>query len=213
MSEHQPGAPRITRADWERHQGYRAALLWFTGLPGSGKSTLAYALQHRFHQEGRRAVVLDGDRVRSGLSQDLGFTDADRHEQLRRVAEVAQLFIESGVLVIAALITPRAADHAWLRERFDANDLIEVYCRCPASVCAERDPKGHYAKARQGSMSGFTGVSAPYEAPLNPDVLLDTDRHDLGECVDLVLAECRHRGILGETAGSPRREAGKTRDR
>lgn len=119
MSEHRPGTPRLRRHDWERDQGYRAALLWFAGLPGSGKSTMAYTLQQRFHQDGRRAVVLDGDRVRSGLSQDLGFSDADRHEQLQRVAEVAQLFIETGVIVIAALITPRTADRTWLRERFE----------------------------------------------------------------------------------------------
>ncbi len=213
MAEHRPGAPRVTRADWEQDQGHRAALLWLTGLPGSGKSTLAYALQQRFYQEGRRAVVLDGDRVRSGLSRDLGFADADRHEQLRRVAEVAQLFLDSGVLVIAALITPRSADRVLLRERFDAQDLIEVYCRCPASVCAERDPKGHYAKARQGSLSGFTGVSAPYEPPLHPDIVLDTDQRSAAECIETLLAECRHRGVWDNQEEDLRRGSGKARDR
>jgi adenylylsulfate kinase len=213
MTEHRPGAPRVARADWERDQGHRAALLWFTGLPGSGKSTLAYALQQRFYQEGRRAVVLDGDRVRSGLSRDLGFADADRHEQLRRVAEVAQLFLDSGVLVIAALITPRSVDRALLRERFDAHDLIEIYCRCPASVCAERDPKGHYARARQGSLSGFTGVSAPYEPPLHPDVVFDTDQQSAAECIEALLAECRRRGVWDTQKQDLRQGGGKARDR
>ena len=196
MTEHdKPGTSQIKRADWEQRLGHRAAVAWLTGLPGSGKSTIAYTLEQRLYAEGRRVVVLDGDRVRSGLSHDLGFSDDDRHEQLRRVGEVAALFVETGTIVIAALITPRTADRVWLRQRFGAADLLEVYCRCPAAVCAERDPKGHYARAKAGSMSGFTGVSAPYEPPAHPDLVLDTDRRSIHECVETVLDEFRRRGV------------------
>ncbi|MHB8388075.1 MAG: adenylyl-sulfate kinase [Acidobacteriaceae bacterium] len=214
MTEHdKPGTGRIKRTDWEQHLGHRAAIAWLTGLPGSGKSTIAYALEQQLYTEGRRVVVLDGDRVRSGLSRDLGFSDDDRHEQLRRVGEVAALFVETGTIVIAALITPRAADRAWLRQRFAATDLLEVYCRCPASVCAERDPKGHYARAKAGSMSGFTGVSAPYEPPAHPDLILDTDQRSVQECVDTVLDAFQRRGVWMATPENTRKRPGGKIDR
>lgn len=190
-----PGRSQITRADWEHRHGHRGALVWLTGLPGSGKSTLAYTLERRLYEDGRQVVVLDGDRVRSGLSQDLGFSDADRHEQLRRVAEVAALLLQTGTIVLAALITPRAVDHQWLRQRFQTDTFLEVYCRCPGAVCAARDPKGHYARAQAGSMAGFTGVSAPYEPPSDPDLIADTEHGSVADCVAILMGALQQRGV------------------
>lgn len=191
MTRWEAGHPWIQRADREARHGHRGRVIWLTGLPGSGKSTLAFEMERRLHQQGCQVVVLDGDRIRSGLSMDLGFEDADRHEQMRRVAEVAALFLDAGIIVLAALITPREAHRRWLRGRFASEDFVEVYCRCSASVCMARDPKGLYARAKTGVLAGFTGVSAPYEEPLDPDVVLDTEHNSIDACVEKLIAVFR----------------------
>jgi adenylylsulfate kinase len=147
---------------------------WFTGLSGAGKSTLAYALHATLHQQGAPAHVLDGDELRRGLCSDLGLSEADRRENIRRAGEVARLFFDAGLVVICAFVSPYAGDRAKVRALFPAGRFIEVHVATPLAVCAERDPKGLYAKAKAGQLSGLTGWDAPYEAPEFPELVLDT---------------------------------------
>ncbi|MGI6496456.1 MAG: sulfate adenylyltransferase subunit CysN [Kiritimatiellia bacterium] len=165
----------------------RPATLWFTGLSGSGKSTIAQALEKRLLDEGRMAVVLDGDNLRHGLNRDLGFSDADRHENLRRAAEVAALFNDAGILVITAFLSPAAADRAAARDIIGADRFMEVFVDTPLAVCEARDPKGLYRKARRGEIPGFTGIDAPYEVPEAPDLVLDTTTLSVEESVAVLL--------------------------
>jgi adenylyl-sulfate kinase len=162
---------------------HRGMVVWLTGLSGAGKSTLATALQRRLAERGMRSYVLDGDRLRVGLNRDLGFSEDDRTENVRRVGEVAALFADSGVIAIVALISPYAA--ARLRARTAARgQFCEVYVKASLDACAVRDPKGLYARARRGELAEFTGVSAPYEIPADPDVTLDTEVDDVQRCVE-----------------------------
>lgn len=146
--------------------------IWFTGLSGSGKSTLANLLAKRLHTEGRHCYVLDGDNLRQGLNRDLGFTQADRVENTRRVAEVARLMADAGLLVLVSLISPFRADRELARDLFGQGEFIEVFVDTPLSECERRDPKGLYAKARRGELKNFTGIDSPYEAPLTPEIHL-----------------------------------------
>jgi adenylyl-sulfate kinase len=148
--------------------------IWFTGLSGSGKSTLANALEQELHRRGRSTMLLDGDNVRHGLCQDLGMDDASRCENVRRVAEVAKLLTDAGLIVISAFISPFSVDRQLARERFAAGQFIEVYVETPLSVCAARDPKQLYAKAMRGEIKDFTGIDSAYEVPLAPEVRIDT---------------------------------------
>lgn len=151
----------VTRQRRERLNGHRGGVIWFTGLSGSGKSTLGHAVEEELHRQGCRTIVLDGDNMRHGLCGDLGFSEADRHENIRRIGEVAKLFVEAGVVVLTAFISPFSADREKARRIVGESDFLEVYCRCPVEVCESRDVKGLYAKARAGIVSQFTGVSAP----------------------------------------------------
>ena len=162
--------------------------LWLTGLPASGKSTLAEALDARLAAAGRAAFVLDGDIMRAGLSRDLGFSAGDRHENIRRIAEVSRLLNRAGLIVIAALISPYREDRALAKDVIGATKFIEVYLSTPLAVCEGRDPKGHYARARRGEIPEFTGVSAAYEAPENPGLTLDTSAQSVEKCVDALVA-------------------------
>lgn len=164
----------------------QAGTLWLTGFSGSGKSTLAYALAQHFDLAGQRVFVLDGDIVRKGLCRDLGFSQEARRENIRRVAEVAKLFNQAGMIVIAALISPLRDDRECAREIIGCNNFYEIWLSTALDVCEARDVKGLYRKARQGLISEFTGVSAPYEAPDNPHLELDTAVHDLQQCVEQV---------------------------
>ena len=164
------------------------ATVWLTGLPGAGKSTVAQAMFQRLRARGLRCSVLDGDVVRRGLSADLGFSPADRHENIRRVAEVAKLLNDAGVCVIVALITPLASDRALARDIVGSAHFVEVFIDAPPAVCESRDPKGLYRRARSGELPGFTGVSAPYEAPVLPDVHLRTGEQSLFDCVNQIEA-------------------------
>jgi len=161
--------------------------LWLTGLPGAGKSTIASLLEKRLFAEGRHTYVLDGDNIRLGLNRDLGFSEADRIENIRRVSEVARLLVDAGLIVIVAFISPYRAEREAARSRFDPGEFFEIFVDAPLEECERRDPKGLYAKARRGELKNFTGIDSAYEAPLTPDVRLDTTTSSAEECVDQIL--------------------------
>lgn len=173
----------VTRGDRERRQGHRGQAVWLTGLSGAGKSTIANALEVQLHRAGRHTYVLDGDNIRQGLSRDLGFSDADRAENIRRVAEVARLFVDAGAIVIVAFISPFRAERAAARALFAAGDFLEVFVDVPLAVAERRDPKGLYRRARSGELRQFTGIDSPYEAPGAPELALPADRLDVEACV------------------------------
>jgi bifunctional enzyme CysN/CysC len=177
----------VDRNARERLNGHRGRAVWLTGLSGSGKSTIADAVERDLHAQGVRTFVLDGDNVRHGLNKDLGFTAEDRAENVRRVAEVAHLMVESGTVVIAALVSPFRGDRRAARDLFAPGDFVEVFVRTPVEVCAARDPKGLYAKAASGELPNLTGVGQDYEEPLSPDVVVAGDG-DLQQAVAAVVA-------------------------
>ena len=188
--------PTVTRERREAANGHRAAVLWFTGLSGAGKSTLAHAVEEQLHQAGCRTFVLDGDNVRHGLCSNLGFSNDDRRENIRRIAEVAKLMMESGVIAITAFISPFRDDRQRARELFPEGDFIEVYCAAPLAVCESRDVKGLYARARAGEVKEFTGITSPYEPPITPELVIDTGSDSLHVCADQVLTLLRSRGLV-----------------
>ena len=190
---HHASVTRHRRQQLNRH---RSVILWFTGLSGAGKSTLAHAVEEQLHQMACRTFVLDGDNVRHGLCKDLGFSDEDRRENIRRIAELAKLMLEAGVITLTAFISPFQADRQLARELVAAEDFIEIYCRCDLAVCEQRDVKGLYQKARQGHIAQFTGISSPYEAPQQPELIIDTGRDNLSHCVQQVLDYLHQQGIL-----------------
>lgn len=186
----------VTRAHREAQNGHRSAILWFTGLSGSGKSTLAHAVEERLHQRGCRSFVLDGDNVRHGLCGDLGFSAQARQENIRRIGEMAKLFMEAGVIVLTAFISPYRADRERVRGMVECGDFIEIYCDAPIEVCEARDVKGIYKKARAGQIAEFTGVSSPYEAPESPEIIVNTGGVELEACVQQVISEMVQRGLI-----------------
>lgn len=165
----------VTRERREKLNGHKSVILWFTGLSGSGKSTVAHSVEEQLHQLGCKTFVFDGDNVRHGLCNDLGFSDSDRKENLRRIGEMVKLFLEAGTISLTAFISPFKEDRDKIRSMVPAGNFIEIYCRCPISVCEERDVKGLYKKARAGEIPHFTGISSPYEEPETPEVIVDTD--------------------------------------
>lgn len=185
----------VTRERRQQLNGHKSIILWFTGLSGAGKSTLAHAVEEALHQKGSRTFVLDGDNVRHGLCSDLGFNDADRKENIRRIGETAKLMIESGVIVLTAFISPFREDRKRVRSLFPHGEFIEVYCDCALDVCESRDPKGIYQKARKGEIPHFTGISSPYEVPENPEVTIKTDMQTLDESVQLIIEYLIVRGL------------------
>ncbi len=186
----------VTRADRQHVLGQRGATLWFTGLSGSGKSTVAHAVEKALLERGAAAYVLDGDNVRHGLNGDLGFSPEDRKENVRRIGEVAGLFVDSGMLVLCAFISPYRADRARIREAMEPDDFVEIYVQASLETCRARDPKGLYEKADRGEIDDMTGVGAPYEAPDRPDLVLDTEARDLGDNVSRVLAFLESGGYI-----------------
>lgn len=189
-------AATIHREHRQQQNGHGSAILWFTGLSGAGKSTLAHAVEERLHQRGCRTYVLDGDNVRHGLCSDLGFSAADRTENIRRIGEVAKLMIDAGVIALTAFISPFRADRERVRGMVMHGEFIEIYCHCPVEVCETRDVKGLYQRARAGEVKEFTGISSPYEAPLKPELTVDTATQPLDACVTQVLDYLRGRGLL-----------------
>jgi len=186
----------VSRTQREQLNNHRSVILWFTGLSGAGKSTLAHAVEMALHERGCRTFVFDGDNVRYGLCADLGFGQPDRTENIRRVGEMAKLFIEAGVIALTAFISPYRADRDRVRALVAPDDFIEIYCHCPVEVCEQRDVKGLYVKARQGLVKDFTGISSPYESPENPELLLDTGSQSLEQCVMEILNLLKQRNIL-----------------
>ncbi|MDH5496798.1 MAG: adenylyl-sulfate kinase [Nitrospira sp.] len=185
----------VTRTRRESQNGHRGAIIWFTGLSGSGKSTLAHAVEEILHQRGCRTFVLDGDNVRHGLCGDLGFSAQDRHENIRRIGEVARLFMEAGLIVLTAFISPYCADRAQVRHMVATGDFIEIYCNASIEICEMRDVKGVYRKARAGQIRQFTGISSPYEAPENPELTVKTGTVSLEACAQQVIGEITNRGV------------------
>jgi bifunctional enzyme CysN/CysC len=176
--------------------GQQPAVVWLTGLSGAGKSTLANVLAQRLHAAGRAAYVLDGDNLRHGLNRDLGFTDADRVENIRRVAEVARLMADAGLIVITAFISPFRSERALARSRMDGIAFVEVHVDTPLAVAEQRDPKGLYAKARRGELPNFTGIDSPYEAPESPELSIDTSAEPVDAAAQRVLEWLRAQGIV-----------------
>lgn len=186
----------VTRARREQLNGHLGAILWFTGLSGAGKSTLAHAVEEALHQRGCRTFVLDGDNVRHGLCGDLGFSLEDRVENIRRAGEIAKLFMEAGIIVLTAFISPFRSDRERVRGMVEHGDFMEIYCDSPIEVCETRDVKGLYKKARAGQIAEFTGISSPYEPPMSPEIAVNTGKEVLDICVQQVIDNMIHRGIL-----------------
>jgi adenylylsulfate kinase len=178
---------KVTAAERSRLMRHDAATIWLTGLSGAGKSTIAYELEKRMFEHGHIVYALDGDNMRHGLNRDLGFTHADRTENIRRIAEVAKLFNNAGIFVVAAFISPYKADRAMACEIIGTDNFIETYLAAGLDVCEQRDPKGLYKKARAGTICDFTGVSAPYEAPENPALIIDTGRLSVGDSITEIM--------------------------
>lgn len=178
---------QVTKEVRARQLGQRPAVVWFTGLSGAGKSTLANALESALVERGIHTYLLDGDNVRHGLNRDLGFSDGDRVENIRRVAEVARLMVDAGLVVVAAFISPFRADRAMARELFAPGEFVEVYVDTPIETCEQRDPKGLYRKARSGEIARFTGIDSPYEVPEAPELRVDTRGRDVAQCVSELL--------------------------
>lgn len=186
----------VTRSRREKMNGHGSVILWFTGFSGAGKSSLAHAVEEHLHGLGCRTYVLDGDNVRHGLCVDLGFSAADRVENIRRIGEVSKLFVEAGVIALTAFISPFRSDRKRVRSLVPHGDFLEIYCRCSLEVCEQRDVKGLYKRARAGEIQDFTGISAPYEEPENPELVVETDQYSLVECTAKVLELLRARGII-----------------
>lgn len=186
----------VTRQRREAQNGHRGAIIWFTGLSGSGKSTLAHAVEEELYRRGCRTFVLDGDNVRHGLCGDLGFSTRDRAENIRRIGEVAKLFMEAGVIVLTAFISPFCADRERVRGIVEHGDFVEIYCDSPLKICESRDVKGVYKKARAGLISDFTGISSPYEIPEIPELTVNTGATGIEACVQQVIGEIIRHGII-----------------
>lgn len=186
----------ITKKDRRGQNGHGSCALWFTGLSGSGKSTIANAVSNELYRQGINEYVLDGDNIRHGLNKDLGFSEHDRTENIRRIGEVAKLFVDSGKVITTAFISPFRSDREQVRALFEEGEFIEVFVNCPLEECERRDPKQLYAKARRGEIKDFTGIDSPYEAPTNPEITLQSDLLSVEEAVDQVFAYLREKNIF-----------------
>lgn len=188
--------PTVHRQDRERMNRHKSCILWFTGLSGSGKSTLAHALEDYLHKQGVRTFVLDGDNVRRGLCKDLGFTAADRTENIRRIGEISKLLMQAGVITLAAFISPFDRDRQMVRQLVNPGDFVEIFCDASLEVCEARDVKGLYKKARAGQIQEFTGLSSPYEIPENAEISLDTSHLTIDQCVHIIAKYLQEHGML-----------------
>ncbi|MFW5567588.1 MAG: adenylyl-sulfate kinase [Bacteroidales bacterium] len=189
----------LARADKEQLLGQRGVMLWFTGLSGSGKSTVAVALERELHRRGRLCRLLDGDNIRTGINAGLGFSADDRRENIRRIAEVGKLFVDTGIITLAAFVSPTEELRTLARDIIGAADFKEIFVATPLEECERRDVKGLYARARRGEVKNFTGISAPFEAPQNPALVLDTTDTPVEESVEKVLALLEEAGVLTAT--------------
>ena len=186
----------VDRTDREKLHGHKGCAIWFTGLSASGKSTISHYLEKRLHDLGCSTYVFDGDNVRHGLCSGLGFSRKDREENIRRIGEMVNLFIDAGTIAITAFISPFIKDREMIRKLVGEDRFIEIYVDCPIEVCIERDPKGIYAKALIGEISDFTGVSSPYEPPENPDILVKADQEDFEDVAKKIVAFLKERNLF-----------------
>lgn len=186
----------ISKEDRHRMNGHKSAILWFTGLSGAGKSTLANKVEEKLFERGIHTYVLDGDNVRHGLNKGLGFSTEDRKENIRRIGEVAKLFVDAGTFVCTAFISPYIEDREMVRNIVKDGEFLEVYVYAPLEVCEKRDPKGLYKKARAGEIKNFTGIDDPYEAPKNPELLINTGENDLEACAKEVMKYLEDNGYI-----------------
>lgn len=176
----------ISKQERREKNNHHSFVLWFTGLSASGKSSVANALARKLFEDGNQTVVLDGDNVRHGLNKDLGFTEDDRVENIRRIGEVSKLFVEGGQIVLTAFISPFRADRQVVRELLEDGEFIEVYVNCSIEECERRDPKGLYKKARNNEIPNFTGISSPYEAPVHPEIIVDSEKFSIEQCANQI---------------------------
>ena len=186
----------VKKEERQARNEHKSCILWFTGLSGAGKSTLANALEHELFARGLNSYVLDGDNIRHGLNQGLGFSDDDRKENIRRIGEVAKLFVDAGTIVCTAFISPFKEDRERVRALVENGEFIEVYVRCSLEACENRDPKGLYKKARAGEIPSFTGISSPYEEPENPELVIDSDKLTIEESVNQIITYLNKQSIL-----------------
>lgn len=186
----------VTKQNRQQLKKQKSAVLWFTGLSGSGKSTITVALEKALYEQNVHTYRLDGDNVRHGLNQNLGFSPEDRTENIRRIGEVAKLMVDAGILTLTAFISPFEADRNQVRELLDEDEFIEVYVKASLAACENRDPKGLYKKARAGEIKGFTGIDAPYEEPSSPTITLDTDVLSVPEAVQTVITYLKDKGYF-----------------
>ncbi len=187
---------KVEREKREQLLKQKGVILWFTGLSGSGKSTVANEVAYKLHEKGKLAYILDGDNIRHGLNKNLGFSPEDRKENIRRISEVANLFADAGIITITAFISPYAKDRDFCRELAGEGRFLEIFAKASLETCEKRDPKGMYKKARAGEIKDFTGIDAPYEAPENPEMIVDTDKETVDESAEKVLKKLEELGLL-----------------
>jgi len=186
----------LTKKHRQKLNGHKSFVLWFTGLPSSGKSTIAHKVELELYKRGIKTYVFDGDNIRTGLNKDLGFTEKERDENIRRIGEVIKLFIDAGLVVLTAFVSPLRKHREYVKSLLEDGEYIEIYVKCPAEKCAERDPKGHYEKAKLGIIKNFTGVDAPYEEPQSPDLVIETDKLSIDESVMAVLSFLKNKSLI-----------------
>jgi adenylylsulfate kinase len=205
-----PSQHGISRSERETKNGHRPAVIWMTGLSGSGKSTLSRALERALFDMGCHVVVMDGDALRGGVCRDLGFSLNDRAENIRRAAEIARLFVESGAIVITAFISPLRMDREGARSLFSPDDFFEIYCDASLHVCEERDVKGLYQKARLGLIDEFTGISSPYEIPTNPEFRARTSEQSVSVCTAMIIDGLKAKGVISDAGPSMLKRLGRS---
>lgn len=186
----------VKREDRNRINKHKSGLIWFTGLSASGKSTIAHNVEKKLFKRGFHIYVFDGDNVRHGINSNLGFSREDRKENLRRITELSKLFIDAGIFVLAAFISPYKEDREYIKRRFEGDNFLEIYVRCSLEKCEQRDPKGQYKKARAGTIKNYTGISASYEEPENPDLIIDTEKFSIEESVQKVLELLEKKNLM-----------------
>jgi adenylylsulfate kinase len=186
----------VTKAERSTQKKQTPSILWFTGLSGSGKSTIANALESKLYEMGYHTYLLDGDNIRHGLNKNLGFSDEDRVENIRRIGEVAKLFVDAGIIVMTAFISPFRADRDMVRAIVGEGEFTEIFVDTPLELCEERDPKGLYKKARAGQIKNFTGLDSPYEAPVKPELVIKTAERSVEELADDIVAYLKQSGLL-----------------
>lgn len=191
----------IRKQDRKTLNGHKSAILWFTGLSCAGKSTLAYEIEEELFKRGLRAYVLDGDNVRTGLNKDLGFSAEDRKENIRRIGEVAKLFVDAGLIVMAAFISPYEKDRESVRSIVEDDEFVEIYVKCSLEVCEQRDVKGFYKKARAGILKNFTGIDDPYEEPEHPEIVVETDKMTVEKSVEKIMNYLEEKGYINKWKG------------